>query len=257
MNRIHLFEFEDFEWFPSFIRNYGTDYLQFFISKTRMYEPFVPLLVKALEDSKSHHIIDLGSGGGGGLLFLNQELLKSIPDLQITLTDYFPNLPAFEEAKKTASNINYIQESVDAKKIPKELKGFRTQFLSFHHFQPKEAQQILQNAIDANTSIGIFEAQERSLISFLSILGLPLIVLLTTPFIRPFSFGRLLFTYLIPIVPLFILWDGIASIFRTYSKKEMQELINGLNGQEQFDWEIGKLKSNLGVLPYLIGIKKR
>ena len=39
MSRIHLFEFEDQKWFPSFLRNYGTVFLQFLSNKTRMYQP--------------------------------------------------------------------------------------------------------------------------------------------------------------------------------------------------------------------------
>ncbi len=35
MARIHLFEFENQAWFPSFLRNYGTDFLQFLSNKTK------------------------------------------------------------------------------------------------------------------------------------------------------------------------------------------------------------------------------
>ncbi|SHM52145.1 hypothetical protein SAMN04488057_1026 [Cyclobacterium lianum] len=38
MGRIHLFEFEDLEWFPAFLRDYGTDFLQFLSNKTKMYK---------------------------------------------------------------------------------------------------------------------------------------------------------------------------------------------------------------------------
>ncbi len=101
-------------------------------------------------------------------------------------------------------------------------------FLSLHHFKPVDASQILQNAVDSGNSIAIFEAQERSFSSIFAMIFSPITVLLTTPFIRPFKIGRLVFTYLFPIIPLFVMWDGIVSAFRTYFKKEMYNLMDGL-----------------------------
>lgn len=256
MGRLHLFEFEDLHWFPSFLRNYGTDFLQFLSNKTKLYKPIVPIIEKALKQSDTNQIIDLASGGGGGLLWLNSVLKKSIPDLKIILTDYYPNIPAFKYTKKQANNFEFITTEVDARHVPKSLTGLRTQFLSLHHFRPEDAKQILQNAIDSNQSIAIFEAQERSIPSILAMLFSPISLLLTTPFIRPFKLGRILFTYLIPIVPLFVLWDGIVSSLRTYSVKEMHTLVNQLNNKDTFNWEINKVKSGPGVVLYLLGIKK-
>ncbi len=256
MGRIHLFEFEDQKWFPTFLRNYGTDFLQFLSNRTKMYKPIIPVIKKGLNKSGINQIIDLGSGGGGGLKWLNSELKKDIPDLKIILTDFYPNIPAFRLTKKKADNFKFIDKPVDARNVPTELKGLRTQFLSLHHFKPTDAKQILQNSIDTNSAIAIFEAQERSLPSLIAMLFSPLSVLLTTPFIRPFKIGRIIFTYFIPIVPLFVLWDGIVSSLRTYSVKEMNGLVENLNGTEKFDWEINKVKSGPSVVLYLLGTKK-
>lgn len=257
MGRIHLFEFEDQTWFPSFLRNYGTDFLQFLSNKTKLYKPIIPILKKALEKSNTNQIIDLGSGGGGGLLWLNSELKKDIPSLKITLTDFFPNISAFKFTKEKAGNIDFIEKPIDARNVPSELNGLRTQFLSLHHFKPQDAKQILQNAIDTDSSIAIFEGQERSIPSILAMLFSPISVLITTPFIKPFKLGRIVFTYLIPIVPLFVLWDGIVSSLRTYSVKEMNELIENLKGTENYHWEINKVKSGPSVILCLLGAKKK
>lgn len=256
MPRLHLFEFEDLKWFPSFLRNYGTDFLQFLSNKTKMYKPIVPIIKKGLEKSKTNQIIDLGSGGGGGLIWLNSELRKDIPNLKVLLTDYYPNISAFKFTKEQADNFEFLEDPVDARDVPEKLNGLRTQFLSFHHFKPDDAKQILQNAVDKNNSIAIFEAQERSLPSILAMLFSPITVLLTTPFIRPFKLGRIIFTYFIPIVPLFVLWDGVVSSFRTYSVKEMKGLVSKLDGADKFEWEINKVKSGPSVILYLLGTKK-
>ena len=256
MGRIHLFEFEDQEWFPGFLRNYGTDFLQFLSNKSRLFKPAIPVLEKGLERDRSDTIVDLGSGGGGGLIWLNEELSKSIPDLKIWMTDLYPNVSAFEFTKQKAGNFEYVSEPVDARNVPPELKGLRTQFLSFHHFRPDEARKILQNAIDTESSIAVFEGQERSFASILAMIFSPISVLLTTPFIRPFKIGRIIFTYLIPIVPLFVLWDGIVSSLRTYSVEEMEDLVSQLKGIEKYDFDIGRVPSGPGIILYLLATPK-
>lgn len=254
MGRIHLFEFEDKKWFPSFLRDYMTDFLLQFVNKTGLLKPLIPIISDALTKSNNSSIIDLGSGAGGALVGLNQDLKRRIPELKIVLTDYFPNINAIKNLKQNASNIVYEESSVDARNVPCNLKGLRTQFLSLHHFKPADARLILQNAIDSESSIAVFEASERSFQSILAMLLSPISVLVVTPFIYPFKAGRIVFTYLIPIVPLFVCWDGVVSCLRTYSIKEMGNLVKQLKGRENYSWEIDKVKSRgLNVL-YLIGI---
>ena len=257
MKRIHLFEFEDFQWFPDFLRNYMTDFLQFLTNKTKLFKPVIPIIEKGIKKSGTNQIIDLCSGGGGGLLWISEELQKKDPDLKIIMSDLYPNIPAFEYTKQQGKNFDYIPDSVDARDIPSKLKGLRTQFLSLHHFRPADAKMILQNAIDTEQNISIFEGQERSIASIFAMIFSPITVLLVTPFIKPFSLGRILFTYFIPLVPLFVLWDGIVSSLRTYSVKEMEELVNGLKNKDRFDWEIGRIKSGPGVNLYLLGTRKK
>lgn len=220
-----------------------------------MYKPVIPVLEKGLKASKTNKILDLGSGGGGGLLWLNEALKEKVPDLQIVLTDFYPNLSAFAYTQKQAQNFSAIEQPVDACQVPQNLEGLRTQFLSLHHFKPADARAILQNAVNAGKSIAIFEAQERSVPSILAMLFSPLTVIFTTPFIRPFKLARIIFTYLIPLVPLFVLWDGIVSSLRTYSVKEMNELVASLENAENYDWEIERVKSGPGLILYLLGTK--
>lgn len=243
-------------WFPEFLRNYGTDFLGFVAEKTGMFKPAISQLEQILKQSGTNRIIDLAAGSGGGILLLNAHLKQKIPGLQIILTDLFPNLPSFEHAKSKSENIEFVRSPVDARVVPDELQGLRTLFLAFHHFKPLDAKLVLQDAVDSKNAIAIFEGQERSLQGFIGMLFSPIFVLLATPFIRPFSFGRIIFTYLIPIVPLFVLWDGMVSSLRTYSVKEMEALISDVKDKGNFYWETGKKKSGPGVILYLLGRPK-
>lgn len=254
MSRIHLFEFEDLLWFPRFLRNYITDFLQYLANHTKMFKPVIPVILKGLEGADTMHMMDLGSGSGGGLLSLNQQIRKVLPKFSITLTDYYPNIAEFENTARQAPNISYVSEPVDAKQVKNTTRCLRTQFLSFHHFRPVAAKQILQNAVDAGDSIAIFEAQERSVKSIVAMLLSPVSVLFVTPFIRPFRWARLLFTYIIPVLPLCVLWDGIVSSLRTYSVPEMNGLINALSGAQNYKWETGRLASGPAHILYLLGV---
>jgi hypothetical protein len=143
---------------------------------------------------------------------------------------------------------------VDARNISSELKGFRTFFTSFHHLGPEDAKQVLQDAVSKRTGIGIFESTRRDLFAFLWMLLLPITVWITTPWIRPFSIKRLLFTYLLPIVPLVLAWDGLVSCWRTYSCSELRQLTARLGSS--YKWNIGEIRGNWSPVPitYLIGL---
>lgn len=257
MPRFHLFEFEDQAWFPKLIRNYMTDFLQFVTNQFDMFKASVPILEKGLAKSGGTQIIDLASGGGGAWLKLVNHLKEKHPDLKIKLTDYYPNHRAFEKMlAKGGDYFEYEKNSVNALKVPNHLKGLRTQFLSFHHFKPTDAQQILQNAVDNQAVIGIFEGQKRSVVHFIQFFFSPINVLLTTPFIRPFSLGRIIFTYLLPVVPIFVWWDGLVSVLRTYSVEEMKTMTQNLKNGASFEWEIGEVKNGPVTNLYLLGYPK-
>lgn len=254
MKRIHLFEFEDLSWFPSLIRNYMTDYLQFTTNKFDFYAGVLDVLKKGVSKTENNTIVDLASGGGGGWLKLSEHLKTELPNTKVILSDFYPNINAFRyNVNKIGGRFSFNENSVDALAVPSDLKGFRTMFLSFHHFKPKQAQQILQNAVNAGQPIAIFEAQERTISKLIQFFFSPIFVLLMTPMIRPFRLGRIVFTYLLPLVPFFVWWDGLVSVLRTYSVDEMKEMTKNLEKGDTFDWEIAKIKSGPAEVQYLIG----
>jgi len=57
----------------------------------------------------------------------------------------------------------------------------------------------------------------------LSMLGVPLAVLALMPLARPFRWAYLVFTYLIPLLPLIVLWDGIVSMLRIYALLRLED----------------------------------
>jgi hypothetical protein len=254
--RFQLFELEDLPWFPSAIRDLATDYLHFIERRFDLHKPVVTLLRRALEQSTLARVVDLCSGGGGPVLALYEDLLAEGVAVQFTLTDKYPNLTAFRRlAELHPSGIAYVADSVDAAKVPRELMGLRTMFNSFHHFGPAAGRDVLKCAVEAQQPIGIFEIPERSLATMIPLLFTPLFVAVATPFIRPFQWRRLLWTYLLPLVPLTCWWDGLVSQFRAYTVSELNGLTRGLGA---YEWEADRIPigATPGHLTYLLGIPK-
>lgn len=243
MKRVHLFEFHDLEWFPHAWRNMLTDVLSFFALLFNPFGPLVPKLKQILERLNCRNIVDLCSGASGPLLEIQRQLEnKENYPVRITLTDKFPNLEAFERAVAASQGkLAYVETSVDATNVPVELEGFRTLFVSFHHFPPETARQILRDAAAKKEGIGIFEYTERSLHWPLPILLTPLFVWLVTPFLKPFTWQRLLWTYLLPVMPLVAALDGLVSCLRTYSPEELRQLTQEIPC-DHYAWEIGKIR---------------
>lgn len=248
MSRLHLIEFHEQPWVPSILRDCVTDYLRTATKVGGHYQLIIELVQQSIRESGADSILDMGSGAGGGLQRSDGK------PIQVILSDRDPNLPAWKVLKKeTNGAIDYIETPVDATKPGR--KGFRTMFNLFHHFQQADAQAMLTDASEEKQPILIIEAMDKSYLQgILIVLLAPIMTLLLTPIIKPFRWGSLLFTYLIPIVPLMVAWDGLISVIRLYSIGDLREMTANLNGLE---WEIGKKKQKGLVVMYAKGIPKK
>lgn len=256
IRRLHLFELEDQPWFPDLIRDLATDYLQFMESRMALHRPVVPLLADALRTSGADTVVDLCAGGGGPVVALKQDLAQAGVPVRFVLTDKYPNLPAFQRLSETHSGIEGHNAPVDATDVAQDLRGFRTVFNAFHHFKPDDARAVLRSAVSARQPIGVFEIPERTIpIVIATMLFTPILVLLVTPFIRPFRWERLLFTYLIPLVPITCFWDGFVSQLRAYTPGELESLARDL-GDDSYRWNAGmvRFQNSPAHLTYLIGL---
>lgn len=203
MKRLHLIEIHDQHWCPPTVRDGETDYLQFVIATTKLYAVVVPILAAALHRTGTRQVLDLCSGGAGPWLWLQSDFAERGVSVSVCLTDKYPNVEAIRQLNRmTHQSISYQPQSVDATRVPEELKGFRTIFSAFHHFRPEQACAVLADAVHTRQGIAVFEGTQRSLLALLLMLLVPLMVLLMTPFIRPFRWSRLFWTYLIPLIPL-------------------------------------------------------
>lgn len=255
MKRMHLIEISDEAWCPQTIKDAVTDYCRFILDVTKFYKPVVPLLAEALRRTGTRRVLDLCSGAAGPWTWLQRLLREMGVDVAVCLSDKYPNIKAFEQARRlTQHAVTFHPEPVDATRVPSKLSGFRTIFTAFHHLRPDQARAVLADAVAKGEGIAVFEAVPRSiLLAILAALVTPLRVLVTTPFIRPFRWSRLLWTYLIPVVPMVLSFDSLVSCLRIYSVQELRDFAAGLDG---YQWDIGTVRSKMPAIPipYLIGV---
>ena len=254
MQRRQLIELEDQPWVPATLRDYLTEGIQHMHMWMEMYAPILPILQRLVANAGTTQVVDLCSGATGPWSHLYPALADAGVELQLTLTDKYPNVAAFTRLREAlGEGVTFHATAVDALQVPAELQGMRTLFTGFHHFPPDAARAILADAAGQRRAIGIFEFTHRSALAVASsFIGSPLAAFLTTPFQRPMTPGRLFWTYVVPLLPAMAMWDGTVSNLRTYNPPELLQMVEGLDG---FTWEADEVSSSVPGPPltYLIG----
>jgi len=250
-------EFEDEGWFPSSLRDLLTDYLSFSFTKLPIYDPVVAHVQRLVESSENGKVVDLCSGGSGPWPRILRRLPADCP-ISLTLTDIYPNVERFERVRVEAGRrIDYRTEPIDARSVPADLSGARTLFAGFHHLRPRDARAVLADAANNRCPIGIFEFTDRSVVNVVATLVAPLLPLVSVPFIRPWSGKRILWGLVLPVVPLVVAWDFLASTMRSYRADEMLEMAPR-DMEEEYSFEAGEIRSLFGLvkLTYLLGLPR-
>lgn len=232
-----------------------TDYLGYVEGKFQLHRLALEPLSRALDDSAAARIVDLCSGAGGPLVPILREWAAEGRSVPAVLTDLYPHAGI---ANTGDGLFEYRREPVDATAVPPELTGLRTLFNGLHHFRPRQAKAVFADAVRARQPIAVFEIADRSLLAILPLVLVPLLVLFMTPFIGPFRWTRMLWTYVIPVLPVAIWWDGVVSYLRAYTPDELLAMAREVE-PGAYRWQSGyetapKLP---GRMTYLTGIPSR
>ena len=269
LKRVHVLEFEDLDWFPGWLRTCMTNNIVIMARFLGVRHALSPLITTALQRSEARQVVDLGSGAGGVMPEVI-ETVRTAPgmeDVTLLLSDKFPDRPMIERlAGEPQEELRYLPDSVDATRLEAAPEGLKTMVNCFHHMRPNEARAILASAIEQRQPILIYEMGGHQTVPFiLWLLTLPLGLILVflmafvkSAFVRPVTPQQLIFTYLIPLIPLFYAWDGQASMPRIYSAEDLDELLSGLE-DSNYVWEKGYGQSRSGgkLGTYLMGLPKQ
>lgn len=258
LKRIHWFEFHELAWFPATFRDALTEWLRVLWDRIDPCSALAPILAEMLHESRATRIVDLCSGASGPLLGIQQEFQAHGWRFKAVVTDKFPNVNSMRELQSRSGGVFDARlTSVDATAVPRELTGLRTLFNSFHHFRPLEAEQILKDAYEARQPIGIFEIPNRTVVGVsFNFIATFLGVLLLTPAMRPRRPAWWIFTYLLPIIPFTVAWDGWVSHLRAYTPDELVQMTCKFS--ESYCWETRSLKIRNGqfIVTCLLGVPR-
>ena len=190
--------------------------------------------------------------------------------VDFVLTDIHPHLEAWERAAKKSDHLKFIRSSIDAGDAPKNIlalatgdetrqqkKVFRLFSLAFHHFDEPDARRILQNTLETSSGFGIFELQDRTFEGLFTCLMLGPSLWLGSWYWFWGDWTHLFWTYVIPVVPFVVVFDGLISCVRMRSGEEVMTLMEGLRGKKGWRFETGSAMHTWpsGRMTYFVGIK--
>jgi hypothetical protein len=250
LRRQRWFEIHDRRWFPGYLRDLVTEALESIWTRNGTYRPIAGPLRAALRRAGTTDVVDLCSGGGGPWLGLYDEVAAGGP-LTVRLTDRSPNAELAGRGVRLPEGITAEGQPVDATCVPEGLRGFRTVFSAFHHFDPGAARAILADAFRRHEGIGVFEAARPNVWTVVAVSAVPFLAMYAAVAARPVRWSRLVWTFLLPVVPVVLWVDGVLSCLRSYSLEDLLELTAGLEAAD-YGWEVGE-EAGLVPIAFVLG----
>ena len=225
MKRKQIFQFSNQKWYPSFLKRDMYEFMSWFVVKVNAAKPFLPFLEEVIGHTQTKAIINIDSKIGAGIETV---------------------LPLLPEGAKVIN--------IELEKFSTHNRGTYTFINSFHQLDEKKATYYLTQIADSGNSIAVLEGNNDSLWQVVGMtIFVPLSVILSAPFVQPFRITRLIFTYLIPILPLITMLDGFLALFKLYNPNDLNELISTIP-VKNYVWKSGKADNGRGgKIIYLMG----
>jgi hypothetical protein len=214
-------ELEDYTRFPPVFRNFQTEFIGFVVARFGVYDAFIQHLKTLPLPMQS--MTDLCSGSGEPAMSIFR---KSNRFSHLRLSDKFPKALVSNDAQ-----IVYESQSTDVLAMEFKQGTCFTMFNAFHHFEDEEKLKIVQKIQHSGSDAFIVEILEPTFFCLLKVYFTTTVGnLLLAPFVRPFSFKRLFFTYIIPVNLITITFDGMVSVVKSRTAEQYQNLFANSGG---------------------------
>jgi len=244
MRRFQLGELHEQPWLPSCIREGVTESLSFLHRISGFYRKASKILFSWSRNLSSGDVLELGSGTGNSSREMAAALArKKKRTPRICLSDLYPYTEQYKKHREQFPDVfTYEETPVDALHADVH-RGTGIMICdAFHHFSPDQARKIVLNAQKKAEGLLIFETMERRLYWIFACLFCTLVVIpVSSLFIFPSSLRKLVFTLMIPVIPIVMAIDGVVSVFRMYTGEELADL-TGQTGRNDFKWETGTVR---------------
>ena len=213
---------------------------------------------------------------------------------RFVLTDIAPHIEAWQRAARRSPAVGFVPAPVDATRAPADLlarakfwvegegfvdfddsargrekraadrRVFRLFSLAFHHFPDAAAEQVLKDTLRTSGGFAIFELQGRDVGSLLIVALMLPVLLLLTPIMFWNDALHLLFTFLVPVVPFVLAFDGWVSCMRTRTghevnmmvEKAIEELGEAQTGQWKMQWGSELHTWPIGRMEWFVAVKQ-
>ncbi|RXR29429.1 hypothetical protein EQG68_13160 [Flavobacterium piscinae] len=227
MKRKQITQIINVRWFPKFLKTLVAEFLSWFVLKVNATKPFIPVIEDILNKTYNKRIINIEFGIGAGI-----------------------------ETVKPFLNDGVKVDSIAISNFNTSEKGVYLFVNSFHQLNASEAKKILQNIEESGNPVVVVEGNNDSLWQIVGMtVFVPLTVLLTAFFVKPFRISRIIFTYLIPILPIVIVIDGCIALLKLYNPTDLLALTSSLENNN-YEWKAGKNDNGRGgKIMYLTGRK--
>lgn len=227
--RVDSFEFGDLAAAPAFYHQFLREfmskiYLVFGIHK--LWRSEISSFVKK-QNSQCIHDPCAGSG------YVNQLIFESLPrelDAKFYLSDLMTNeSPEFAKQINALGykNLKFAESPVDLLKIEAENQMPKMFVNSFHHFSREQVKEILKNTLGQGKEVLVLEYCRKTPDSLLSMLFGAILSLIFFPFVveKKYILPSFIFCFLVPIIPLMLVWDGVVSCLRTHSVSSLRQIL--------------------------------
>ncbi|MBX2987224.1 MAG: hypothetical protein KF802_04935 [Bdellovibrionaceae bacterium] len=255
MKRVEVFQFSTWSRTPVFLRRMTDEFLDFIVGSVRANHPFLPLLRELFGQIRPVRSVTVEEAlGGGGPAHIGRELrtLQS-EEFHWIMRDGFRD----DERARFLNDLAGGGLDWSGAAPAPEKPSLGVMINSFHRFSGEESLRRLRELAERHDGLLIGEGNNKSLRQVIGMtLIVPLFILLTSPFIKPFRWSRLFWTYVIPALPFLIVWDGVAALFRLHTPEQLLELARR-TGRHDYRWRAGKLPNNRGgFIIYLLGSRR-
>lgn len=229
MRRKQILQIINSNYCPRLIKKLVSEFLSWFVLKTNATKAFLPVINDVLHRSNTKSIVNLELDIGAGINTVQPFLAKNI-------------------TVKSLLKHNWNTHN----------KGVYTFVNCFHQLPVNKAKQHIEAIVKSDNPIVVVEGNNDSLWQIIGMtIFVPLTVLLTSVFVKPFQWTRILFTYLIPILPIIIMVDGCIALLKLYNPSDLKTLVSSIDYSKKYSWDIGKKPNGRGgKIIYLKGMPK-
>lgn len=225
MKRKQIKQLINTTWYPKLLKQLTAEFLSWFVLKVNASKPFIPVIDKVLYETEQKSIINIDFGLGAGL-----DVVKQFLDKNIKITSY-----PYSEFNTSKLGVYLFVNS-------------------FHQLSVNQAKNTLKRICESGNPVVVLEGNNDSLWQIVGMtFFVPMSVIFSAPFVKPFRFSRVIFTYFVPILPFTIVIDGCIALLKLYNPSDLNELVKEL---KHYNWHTEKKDNGRGgKIIYLTGKK--